>query len=119
MARSMPTSSAVDHVARKLGLRCFETPTGWKFFGNLMDAHLLGREKVSQLLSSLAVPLLPAHSHGAQTPICEAVLGSSLRSSAARSPSALAHLTCVRRTGCGLSWPGSPSLPITTSTRAP
>ncbi|NOY62028.1 MAG: alpha-D-glucose phosphate-specific phosphoglucomutase [Gammaproteobacteria bacterium] len=38
VARSMPTSSAVDHVADKLGIHCFETPTGWKFFGNLMDA---------------------------------------------------------------------------------
>ncbi|MDX8411669.1 MAG: alpha-D-glucose phosphate-specific phosphoglucomutase [Mariprofundaceae bacterium] len=38
VARSMPTSAAVDHVAKKLGVECFETPTGWKFFGNLMDA---------------------------------------------------------------------------------
>ena len=38
VARSMPTSAAVDHVAKKLGIECFETPTGWKFFGNLMDA---------------------------------------------------------------------------------
>ncbi len=38
VARSMPTSQAVDHVAAKLGLDCYETPTGWKFFGNLMDA---------------------------------------------------------------------------------
>ncbi|MBS1300764.1 alpha-D-glucose phosphate-specific phosphoglucomutase [Loktanella sp. SALINAS62] len=37
VARSMPTSAAVDRVAEKLGLDCFETPTGWKFFGNLMD----------------------------------------------------------------------------------
>jgi phosphoglucomutase len=34
----MPTSGAVDHVARKLGIGCYETPTGWKFFGNLLDA---------------------------------------------------------------------------------
>jgi phosphoglucomutase len=34
----MPTSAAVDRVAAKLGIPCFETPTGWKFFGNLMDA---------------------------------------------------------------------------------
>ncbi len=39
VARSMPTSQAVDHVARALKLPCFETPTGWKFFGNLLDAH--------------------------------------------------------------------------------
>ncbi|MGC2397790.1 MAG: alpha-D-glucose phosphate-specific phosphoglucomutase [Rhodomicrobium sp.] len=38
VARSMPTSGAVDHVAAKLGVPCFETPTGWKFFGNLLDA---------------------------------------------------------------------------------
>jgi phosphoglucomutase len=38
VARSMPTSAAVDKVAQKLGLDCYETPTGWKFFGNLMDA---------------------------------------------------------------------------------
>ncbi|MGZ8983294.1 MAG: alpha-D-glucose phosphate-specific phosphoglucomutase [Methylotenera sp.] len=38
VARSMPTSSAVDRVAAKLNIPCFETPTGWKFFGNLMDA---------------------------------------------------------------------------------
>jgi phosphoglucomutase len=38
IARSMPTSQAADRVAEKLGLECFETPTGWKFFGNLMDA---------------------------------------------------------------------------------
>lgn len=38
IARSMPTSAAADRVADVLGLDCFETPTGWKFFGNLMDA---------------------------------------------------------------------------------
>ena len=38
VARSMPTSAAVDRVASALGIPCFETPTGWKFFGNLMDA---------------------------------------------------------------------------------
>ena len=38
VARSMPTSCAVDRVARSLGISCFETPTGWKFFGNLLDA---------------------------------------------------------------------------------
>ncbi|MGI9165972.1 MAG: alpha-D-glucose phosphate-specific phosphoglucomutase [Pyrinomonadaceae bacterium] len=39
-ARSMPTSTAVDRVASTLGITCYETPTGWKFFGNLMDAGL-------------------------------------------------------------------------------
>lgn len=38
VARSMPTSAAVDRVAKVLGIDCFETPTGWKFFGNLLDA---------------------------------------------------------------------------------
>ncbi|MFN7270023.1 MAG: alpha-D-glucose phosphate-specific phosphoglucomutase [Cereibacter sp.] len=38
VARSMPTSAAVDRVAQALGIGCHETPTGWKFFGNLLDA---------------------------------------------------------------------------------
>ncbi len=38
VARSMPTSAAADVVATGLGIPCFETPTGWKFFGNLLDA---------------------------------------------------------------------------------
>lgn len=38
IARSMPTSAAADRVAAHLGVECFETPTGWKFFGNLLDA---------------------------------------------------------------------------------
>ncbi|WP_409434079.1 alpha-D-glucose phosphate-specific phosphoglucomutase [Litorimonas sp. RW-G-Af-16] len=38
VARSMPTSAALDRVAEKLGIEYFETPTGWKFFGNLLDA---------------------------------------------------------------------------------
>jgi phosphoglucomutase len=38
VARSMPTSRAVDRVAARLGIECHETPTGWKFFGNLLDA---------------------------------------------------------------------------------
>lgn len=40
VARSMPTSTAVDAVARALGIPAFETPTGWKFFGNLLDADM-------------------------------------------------------------------------------
>ncbi|CAD8049364.1 unnamed protein product [Paramecium sonneborni] len=40
-ARSMPTSGALDKVALKNGIKLFETPTGWKFFGNLMDAGLI------------------------------------------------------------------------------
>ena len=38
IARSMPTSGAADRVAEKLGIGMYETPTGWKFFGNLLDA---------------------------------------------------------------------------------
>ncbi len=38
VARSMPTSQALDRVAAHLGIPCFETPTGWKFFGNLLDS---------------------------------------------------------------------------------
>jgi phosphoglucomutase len=37
VARSLPTSQAVDKVAEALGVDCFETPTGWKYFGNLLD----------------------------------------------------------------------------------
>ncbi|MBN9055427.1 MAG: alpha-D-glucose phosphate-specific phosphoglucomutase, partial [Rhizobiales bacterium] len=40
IARSMPTSGAADRVAEKLGIGLYETPTGWKFFGNLLDAGL-------------------------------------------------------------------------------
>ena len=40
IARSMPTSPAADRVAAKLGIGCYETPTGWKFFGNLLDAGM-------------------------------------------------------------------------------
>ncbi|WP_417279029.1 alpha-D-glucose phosphate-specific phosphoglucomutase [Celeribacter sp.] len=38
VARSMPTSRALDRVAHAAGIECYETPTGWKFFGNLLDA---------------------------------------------------------------------------------
>ncbi|WP_420960308.1 alpha-D-glucose phosphate-specific phosphoglucomutase [Brucella sp. IR073] len=41
IARSMPTSRAADRVAEKLGIGMYETPTGWKFFGNLLDAGLV------------------------------------------------------------------------------
>jgi phosphoglucomutase len=40
IARSMPTSRAADRVAARLGIACHETPTGWKFFGNLLDAGM-------------------------------------------------------------------------------
>ncbi|MBF8270831.1 MAG: phosphoglucomutase/phosphomannomutase alpha/beta/alpha domain I [Gammaproteobacteria bacterium] len=51
VARSMPTSCAVDRVAVQLGLPCYETPTGWKYFGNLLDAGritLCGEESFGQ-----------------------------------------------------------------------
>jgi len=41
IARSMPTSQAADKVAEKLGIPCYETPTGWKFFGNLLDNEMI------------------------------------------------------------------------------
>lgn len=41
VARSMPTSRAVDHVALELDIPCYETPTGWKYFGNLLDNNLI------------------------------------------------------------------------------
>ena len=41
VARSMPTSAACDRVAEELGIESFETPTGWKFFGNLLDAGMV------------------------------------------------------------------------------
>ncbi|MGR8935545.1 MAG: alpha-D-glucose phosphate-specific phosphoglucomutase [Gammaproteobacteria bacterium] len=47
VARSMPTSQAVDRVAASYGIDCYETPTGWKYFGNLLDAkkiNLCGEE---------------------------------------------------------------------------
>ncbi len=40
IARSMPTSGAADRVAERLGVPCYVTPTGWKFFGNLLDADM-------------------------------------------------------------------------------
>lgn len=50
VARSMPTSAALDRVAAKKGLTLFEVPTGWKFFGNLMDSGLLGKEVYNPFL---------------------------------------------------------------------
>jgi phosphoglucomutase len=50
VARSMPTSQALDLVAKELGIKCFEVPTGWKFFGNLMDAALLGKDDLCPLI---------------------------------------------------------------------
>ena len=41
IARSMPTSAAADRVAERLGVPLYETPTGWKYFGNLLDAGLV------------------------------------------------------------------------------
>ena len=54
VARSMPTSAAVDVVAKELGINCYETPTGWKFFGNLLDAGQItsAERKVSALAAT-------------------------------------------------------------------
>ena len=41
VARSMPTSQAVDRVAGKLGVPCYETPSGWRFFCNLLEAGMI------------------------------------------------------------------------------
>jgi len=50
VARSMPTSGALDRVAARLNLKFFETPTGWKFFGNLMDSKALGGENFAPFI---------------------------------------------------------------------
>jgi phosphoglucomutase len=51
VARSMPTSGAVDLVAKRLNLRLFETPTGWKFFGNVMDSKaIFGGEDLNPVI---------------------------------------------------------------------
>jgi hypothetical protein len=56
VARSMPTSQAADRSPRKLGVDCYETPTGWKFFGNLLDAgdHALRRGELRHRLRPCA-----------------------------------------------------------------
>lgn len=43
VARSMPTSQAIDVVAKALKVPCFETPTGWKYFGHLLDSDQVQR----------------------------------------------------------------------------
>jgi len=50
VARSMPTSAAVDLVAKAKGFPMFQVPTGWKFFGNLMDSAILGNEEYTPLI---------------------------------------------------------------------
>mmetsp|Transcript_8818 Transcript_8818/g.11483 ORF Transcript_8818/g.11483 Transcript_8818/m.11483 type:complete len:583 (+) Transcript_8818:107-1855(+) len=50
VARSMPTSAAADLVAKKMGTAIFQVPTGWKFFGNLMDSGELGGEELNPLI---------------------------------------------------------------------
>ncbi len=50
VARSMPTSCALDRVALKAGIPLFEVPTGWKFFGNLMDSGELGKAELNPFL---------------------------------------------------------------------
>ena len=65
IARSMPTSCAADRVAEALGVPLFETPTGWKFFGNLLDAGratLCGEESAGTGSDhvSVAIPVVGA-----------------------------------------------------------
>ena len=52
IARSMPTSRAADRVAAALGIPCYETPTGWKFFGNLLDAFGPNTRNLREFLRS-------------------------------------------------------------------
>ncbi len=62
----MPTSGALDRVAEKEGLQCFEVPTGWKFFCNLMDAGvaiLINALHVDALISHLMCASLLTHHH--------------------------------------------------------
>lgn len=139
VARSMPTSAALDRVAAKKGLQLFEVPTGWKFFGNLVS------ESIEQLTAGCC------HLHLIQSPeaespflfiirryrlfaffdpllACRCVVlcrwtparwarPTTTRSSAGRSPSARAPTTCARRTACGRCWPGCPSSRTATGTQ--
>ena len=50
VARSMPTSRAIDYVAAKKGIKVYEVPTGWKYFGNLMDATKFGKDSLNPLI---------------------------------------------------------------------
>ena len=52
LARSMPTSASIDNVANALGIPIYEVPTGWKFFGNLMDA---GKLCISHIFNHIAI----------------------------------------------------------------
>lgn len=58
VARSMPTSGAVDLVAKRLNLRLFETPTGWKFFGNVMDSKVIIFSSISSCMCVLLSQLI-------------------------------------------------------------
>jgi len=50
IARSMPTSGAADIVAKKLNIPMYQVPTGWKFFGNLMDSSIMGKDEKNPLI---------------------------------------------------------------------
>ena len=141
VARSMPTSGALDRVATKLGLPFYETPTGWKFFGNLMDAEqcsicgeesfgtgawvggdkwdAAGRRPSPRLPAPRTPPTgcAPFAALAAAGPCAAAVRRSQKRNftrhttATTTNPGCLqARTTCARRTGCGLCWPGCPSL---------
>ena len=62
VSRSMPTGAALDRVAEKLKLECFEVPTGWKFFGNLMVRGAVGYLCSPRRAARRALPpCLPHH----------------------------------------------------------
>jgi phosphomannomutase len=64
VARSMPTSTALDRVAKGLNLKSFEVPTGWKFFGNLMDSNqcsICGEESFGTGADHVRTPTPPPH----------------------------------------------------------
>ena len=108
--RSMPTAAALDRVAAKLGVPFFEVPTGklvqctinrcadvycptgWKFFGNLMDANLLS--------------ICGEESFGTGVCMCCVIDCICLLVCFLKAPT-----TSARRMVCGLCWPGSPSSP--------
>ena len=107
-ARSMPTSGALDRVAKAKGKQVYETPTGWKFFGNLLDAGeiaLCGEESFGFVLGvKVLVTLKMPH-------LCRRLV--SLISihfiSLDVEP---VQITCGKRTGFGRRWLGFRSLPL-------
>lgn len=93
VARSMPTSAALDRVAAEKGLKCFEVPTGWKFFCNVMDNHKYLDTRFSLSCHPGAAAL---------TPIPHLFFPGA--SSVGRRASAPAATTSGRRTASGPCW---------------